>query len=442
MILSKVEKVLQKCRVRKGDRILVALSGGADSMTLLHVLKELGYNCQAAHCNFHLRGKESDSDERFVFDFCLDNNIPLHVRHFTTRHEAKRLGVSIEMAARELRYSWFWELVKKENFKWLTTAHHGDDMIETFFLNLARGSGLRGLKGMNVCIGQLIRPLLMLQRKDIESYCLEKGITFRTDSSNNDTAFQRNNIRHNLIPVMNALNPSFFNTMMQNFHNLDEVWQVFEKEVQQVKKNAVAEEGDQMLIPIKLIKDHPQRTTMLFEILRPYGFNTQTVNEIIESLEEIPGKQFYSHSHRLVRDRFNLVLVPKDEYDDGLISIQSGVAEIREPLHLKIRYFSAEKDFKFSRDPGCIHLDAGLVDFPLHLRHWKKGDQFRPLGMEQFKKLSDFFVDEKLSLVEKEKTWLLLSGPDIVWVVGHRIDDRFKVTGRTREILEVNIRPF
>lgn len=439
MIPSRVEKFLNKYEVRPEDRILVAVSGGADSMTLLHVLSGLGYNCQAAHCNFHLRDEESNEDERFVFDFCLGNDIPLHVKHFDTHDEARRRGISIEMAARDLRYQWFWQLVDNENFSWLATGHHGDDMIETFFLNLARGTGLRGLRGMRECQGALIRPLLSFQRTEIESYCYENGIPFRTDTSNVDTAYQRNNIRHNILPVMQMLNPSFFQTMRKNFKNIDDVWQIFEKEVEEVKEQISAREGDHMLIPIKLIKEHPQRETMLFEILRPYGFKGKVIAEIIDSFDGIPGKQFFSPDYRLVRDRFNLVLVPVEEEKEDVFYIESDDREINEPLNLRIRSFEITDEFKFSRDPKCVHVDADYVDFPLKLRHWQKGDQFRPLGMEQFKKLSDFFVDEKLSLIEKDEAWLLLSGEDIVWVVGQRIDDRFKVTPATKSVLEFRI---
>ncbi|MFW5753812.1 MAG: tRNA lysidine(34) synthetase TilS [Marinilabiliaceae bacterium] len=440
MVRLQVEQILQSCGVEKEKPILVALSGGADSMALLHILLKLGYSFHTAHCNFHLRGEESDEDERFVFDFCLENKVPLHVTHFDTYSEADRDGISIEMAARNLRYKWFRHIMHENNLSWLATGHHGDDMIETFFLNLARGTGLRGLKGMNCCKGNIVRPLLHFSRADIEAYCAQNHIPFRTDSSNTDTAFYRNNIRHNIIPVMNELNPSFFDTMMQNFHNLEEVWQIFEKEVDSVREQMVAEEGDMMLIPVKSIRGHPQRKSILFELLRPYNFNSVVVSEVIESLEGIPGKQFFSKTHRLVRDRYNLVLVPLAENEGDEFYLQNGDKHLEIPFEMTIRVFDRDEDFSISRDSNQIHLDADLVEFPLKIRHWRRGDQFRPLGMEQFKKLSDYFVDEKFSRVEKDRTWLLVSGDnDIVWVVGHRIDDRFKVTPSTQRILELTL---
>ncbi|MGM0375599.1 MAG: tRNA lysidine(34) synthetase TilS [Bacteroidota bacterium] len=440
MVRLQVEEVLESCGVEKEQPMLVALSGGADSMALLHILLKLGYVCHAAHCNFHLRGEEANDDERFVFDFCLENNIPLHVTHFDTFSEADRQGVSVEMAARDLRYKWFRHIMQENSLPWLATGHHGDDMIETFFLNLARGTGLRGLKGMKCCNGDVVRPLLPFCRTDIESYCEINQIPFRTDSSNNDTAFFRNNIRHNILPVMNELNPSFFHTMMQNFRNLEEVWQVFEKEVAAVREQMVAEEGGMMLIPVKLIREHSQRTSILFELLRPYNFNSVVVSEIIKSLEGIPGKQFFSSTHRLVRDRYNLVLVPLKENERDEFYLQNGDSHLEVPFGMTIRVFDRDENFSISRDSNQIHLDADLLDFPLKIRHWQNGDQFRPLGMEQFKKLSDYFVDEKFSLVEKDRAWLLLSGDnDIVWVVGHRIDDRFKVTSSTKRVLELTL---
>lgn len=439
MIPAGVKRILDKHQVLPDQRILVALSGGADSMALLNAFLTLGYTCEAAHCNFHLRGDESDEDERFVTEFCCKKQVPLHIKHFDTQEEALQKGISIEMAARDLRYQWFWELVKEKDFSRLATGHHGDDMIETFFLNLARGTGVRGLRGMRESRGLLLRPLLAFRREEIEVWCSQNGIPFRTDSSNLDTAYQRNHIRHNILPEMEKLNSSFFSTMQRNFKNIDDVWQVFMDRVEELKQQILAHEGEHMLIPIRLISGHPQREVVLFEILRPYGFRGATISEIIESFDGIPGKQFFSQDYRLVRDRYNLILLPREAREEEMFYIENGQTEVAGSLKMSIKQYEANKDFKFSRDPKCINLDADCIDFPLKVRHWQKGDLFRPLGMEKFKKLSDFFVDEKLSRVEKDKVWLLLSGDDIVWVVGHRIDDRFKVTKTTRNILEIRI---
>jgi tRNA(Ile)-lysidine synthase len=286
---------------------------------------------------------------------------------------------------------------------------------------------------------KLIRPLLALRRDEIESYCVKDGVPFRTDSTNSDVIFKRNNIRHNVLPVMNSLNPSFFDTMMDNFRNLNEIWQIFQKEVELVKNQVVAREDDHLLIPVKLIKDHPQRRSILFEILRPFNFNATVISGVIDSLDGIAGKQFFSKTHRLVRDRFNLVVVPRETQEDEVYYIQSDEVKMTHPVSLEIRLFERNSDFEFSRYGDCANLDADLVEFPLKLRHWRKGDQFRPLGMETYKKLSDFFIDGKFSLIEKEKVWILLSGDDIIWVVGHRIDDRYKVTSATENILELKI---
>ncbi|WP_010664358.1 tRNA lysidine(34) synthetase TilS [Marinilabilia salmonicolor] len=439
MIPAGVKRILDKHQVTPDQRILVALSGGADSMALLNAFLTLGYTCEAAHCNFHLRGDESDEDERFVTEYCREKQVPLYIKHFDTQEEARQKGISIEMAARDLRYQWFWELVEENGFSQLATGHHGDDMIETFFLNLARGTGVRGLRGMREYRGVLLRPLLAFRREEIEVWCCRNEIPFRTDSSNLDTAYQRNYIRHNILPEMEQLNPSFFSTMQRNFKNIDDVWQVFMDRVEELKQQILAHEGEHMLIPIRLISEHPQREVVLFEILRPYGFKGATISEIIESFDGIPGKQFFSQNYRLVRDRYNLILLPRETGEEEMFYIENGLTEVAGPLKMSIKQYEANKDFKFSRDPRCIHLDADCIDFPLKVRHWQQGDLFRPLGMEKFKKLSDFFVDEKLSRVEKDKVWLLLSGDDIVWVAGHRIDDRFKVTNTTKNILEIRV---
>ncbi len=436
---SAVRQVLNECGVLRHHKLLIGVSGGADSMALLHLLTRMGYSCQVAHCNFHLRGGESDGDEAFVRNYCHHIEVPFHVRHFKTEEVARERKISVEMAARDLRYQWFWDLLEEESLDFLVTGHHGDDMIETFFLNLARGSGLRGLRGMRPCKGKLLRPLVYFRRSDIEFYCRTHGLNFRTDSTNSDTTIRRNQVRHHVIPEMTLLNPSFFDTMFQNFRNLTEVWDVFSNEVERVKEQMVAAEDGNLLIPIGLISSHPQRSSVLFEILRPYGFNASVVADVVSSLEGTPGKQFFSRTHRLIRDRYNLVVVPREEASAESWYIDSEVETISTPLKMQFRIFGKLPTFKFSRNPWLAHFDADLIDFPLELRHWREGDQFRPLGMDNFKKLSDFFVDEKFSLIQKEETWLLLAGGEIVWVIGARLDERFKITKSTRRVLEIMV---
>jgi tRNA(Ile)-lysidine synthase len=425
------------CGVNAGDRILVALSGGADSVALLHLLLKNGFTCVAAHCNFSLRGQESDGDEAFVTELCHNWNVELRTIKFDTQAYRKSRKVSIEMAARELRYQWFEKLLVETNTRSLATGHHGSDAIETFLLNLVRGTGIKGLTGMAWRNQHIIRPLLAASAKEVVDYCESNQLQFRTDSSNLETHYQRNKIRHQIVPLLEELNPSFFETMQHNMTYLREAEQVLAAEIQRVREQMVAETEDALLIPIRLINEHPQKQTMLYEILRPYGFPGQMTASIIESLNGIPGKQFFSATHRLVIDRYNLILVPQTQAEPEVYAIEGGQTIIDQPLKMELRQFDKPAEYQFPAENWKVHLDADLIDFPLTIRKMQCGDKFQPLGMQQFKKISDFFVDQKMSLIDKEKIWLLTNGYDIIWVMGLRIDNRYKITPSTKIILEI-----
>ncbi len=427
----------EKCNVSPHNTILVALSGGADSVALLHLLNETNIKCTAAHCNFHLRGAESDEDEKFVKDLCKQLNIPLRTIDFQTVEHAEKQKISIEMAARELRYSWFDELAKELGMDLIATGHHGDDAIETFFLNLTRGTGIKGLTGISWRRGNIIRPLLFASAQDIKEYCQENSLSYRTDSTNQETVFYRNKIRSEIVPLFEEMNPSFFSTMQNNMEYLKESREIIEDELTKIELQITAREGDSFLIPISVIKKYAHRRSLILDLLQPYGFSGQQIHQIVKTVDSLPGKQFLSRTHRLVVDRFNLILTPISEQDKSRYSVPDGVTRMEHPLHLTFKKYLRTAEFQFSKDPKLIHLDADLLEFPLFLRHPLVGDKFQPLGMSNFKKLSDFFIDEKLSIIEKEETWLLLNGEEIVWVIGQRIDNRFKITHRTKNILEI-----
>lgn len=429
----------EKCNVSPTNTVLIALSGGADSVALLHLLKDANIHCTAAHCNFHLRGTESDEDEKFVRTLCRELNIPLQTIDFQTVEYAEKQRISIEMAARELRYSWFDELAKELKIDLIATGHHGDDAIETFFLNLTRGTGIKGLTGISWRRGNIIRPLLFASAQEIKDYCHENSFNYRTDSTNQETVFYRNKIRSEIVPLFKEMNPSFFDTMQSNMEYLKESRNIIEDELTKIQLQITAREGDSFLIPISVIKKYAHRKSLLFDLMQPYGFSGQQIHQIVKTVNSLPGKQFLSHTHRLVVDRFNLILTPITEQDKNRYSVPDGVTEIEHPLHLTFKKYSRTSEFQFSKDPNLIHLDADLLDFPLYLRHPLEGEKFQPLGMSNFKKLSDFFIDEKLSIVEKEETWLLLNGEEVIWVVGLRIDNRFKITHRTKNILEIKL---
>lgn len=429
----------QECQVPADDSILVAVSGGADSVALLHLLVQQGYSCLAAHCNFSLRGEESNGDEAFVRDFCRSLKVPCRFIRFDTRAFADQNKMSIEMAARQLRYDWFSELLVSESLDWIATGHHGNDAIETFFLNLTRGTGIKGLTGIAWQRDRLIRPLLFARSEEIVAYCSLFNLEFRTDSTNRDTTILRNKIRHQLVPLLTGINPAFFDTMQRNMGLLHEAGEVFEEAVAQFVSQYVVVENGSVIIPVSKIHEHPQRRSFLFAILRSYGFNSAVVDEVVKGLTGIAGRQYFSDTHRLVRDRYNLLVVEREELADEVYYIEADDWLVNKPLGLKLKVFKKEEAFRFSTNPKVAHFDADQIDFPLTIRRWRQGDQFQPLGMEQFQKLSDFFINQKLSILDKEQTWLLLSNDDIIWIIGRRMDNRYKITGRTRNILEIEI---
>ena len=290
---------------------------------------------------------------------------------------------------------------------------------------------------MKAVNNRVVRPFLNLSRVDIEKYCKENSLAYRHDSSNDEVKYLRNKVRHEIIPILKDMNPSFISTMTGNLKRLAEVEELLEEEVRQVQERFVVEEQGRLLIPITKIAEHPQKSSVLFELLRPYGFNSNVIGDIIKSISGIPGKQFYSHTHRLIRDRFNLILFEHKDISDDEFYINSGVDSIDEPIHLRIKIFLKSDNYSFSKDSAIAHFDADQIEFPLVLRRWRQGDFFRPLGMKGFKKLSDFFINQKLSIADKEDVWLLQTGEDIMWIVGMRLDDRFKITNRTKKILEI-----
>lgn len=433
------KSLVDNCQVKESDLILVALSGGADSVALLHLFKTLNYSVIAAHCNFHLRGKESNKDEEFVKKYCSKLDIPLKINHFNTIEYANEKKISIEMAARELRYNWFEELKTEMNLNYIATGHHGDDSIETFFINLIRGTGLKGLTGIAWRKGNIIRPMLFASSLEIKEYCKSNSLSYRTDSTNNETIYYRNKIRHNVIPVFKKMNPSFFVTMQNNMDYLAENELIVEEQLNEIANQIIAREDDLLLVSIKEILEYKFPKNLLLHIFQPFGFSGNQVWQIINSLNSTSGKQFFSNNYRIVKDRFNLILTPKIKLDDEVYKIQSGQREVELPINLKLNIIDKTESFKYSTNPHLVHLDAEKLVYPLNIRHSQEGDKFQPLGMTNFKKLSDFFIDNKFSLVEKENTWVMTSNNDIAWIIGQRIDNRFKITNTTTKILQIEL---
>ncbi len=427
------------CHYHPQQKILVALSGGADSLALLHLFVSIKADVRAAHCNFNLRGEESDADERFVVACCKGWDVPLYQKSFDTKDYACKNGISIEMAARDLRYAWFDELLTAEKLDCIATGHHKDDSIETFFINLIRGTGIKGLSGIKPAHRSLIRPLLGFSRTEIEQYCVFNKLNYRTDSTNLESVYMRNKVRHQILPLFKDLNPSFMDTMEANMKHLAQVSSFFQATVEDLKKQMVVDQDGSLLISLQHIQQFADKNLVLFEILNPYGFNGAIVNELVESIQnEVSGKQFYSAAYRLIKDRHNIIVLPKEDKDrEEVFYINFDELELDEPIHLKLETMIKTDDFKIDKSNAIGQFDGKLLNYPLTLRKWRQGDSFKPLGMANFKKLSDFFIDNKFSIKDKEDVWLLLSGDDIIWVVGHRTDERYKITAQTKEITRI-----
>jgi tRNA(Ile)-lysidine synthase len=421
------------------QRILLAVSGGADSMLMLHLFTNAGFSVAVAHCNFGLRGSESDGDEQFVADYCDKHNLAFYVKHFDTQDYALEKGISIEMAARNLRYAWFDGLLSKHNLELLATAHHQDDVIETFLINLSRGSGVKGLSGIQPKSGEIIRPMLFTNRTEILEYCTQLKIDFRTDSSNVDIVYKRNLIRQQILPLLEQVNPAFRRNALKTIGNLHETGQLFQQRMSEIKTWVYSEDDQGAMIHIdKLLTLYPLRT-ILFELIREFGFQAEQVDDIIDSLTKESGRQFFSDEYRLVKDREYLLISPFGSKQDQVFYIEEDCHQINYPVHLLLEVIDRKADFRFSTHPNIADLDLNKLVFPLILRHWQEGEYFQPLGMTGMKKLSDFFVDEKYSIPDKENAWILASGNQVVWIVGKRLDDRFKITSKTKRILRIRL---
>lgn len=400
-------------------RIVVALSGGSDSVALLRILHALGYDCEAAHCNFHLRGKESDRDEVFVKKLCTKLGIPLHRIDFETKRYADEKKISIEMAARELRYNWFAEIKEKTKADVIAVAHHKDDSVETVLLNLIRGTGLNGLMGIRPKNGNIVRPLLCVSRKEIMDYLQDIGQEYETDSTNLQDEYTRNKIRLNLIPLMQEINPSVKEHIIDTSNYLNNVASIYNRCIEEGKLR-VMDNGN---IRITALLNELSPEALLFEILYPLGFNSAQTKKIFNALKQQAGKQYISKDGwRVVKDRELLLIDKKEE------SGHSSIKLIKEEKEYT-------KDFVISNERNIACLDADKLTGELNLRKFRNGDFFIPFGMKGKKKVSDYLTDRKFSIVQKEQQWVLCCGNKIVWVVGERIDNRFRIDENTKRIM-------
>lgn len=420
----------------KDSRLLLAISGGLDSVVLAHLCHKLDLKVSFAHCNFNLRGAESDADEEFVLALSEDLELEIFIESFETEAYAKQEGISIQMAARELRYNWFSELAEQLNFDYILTAHHVDDNLETFLINLTRGTGLEGLTGIPEVSDKIVRPLLPFSRETLEKYAISEHMKWREDSSNASTKYLRNKLRHDIIPILKQMNPQLLQNFKTTISNLQDSQDLIEDAVLEVQKKVVEVADNQIKLNIKKIKKLSNPKAYLYQLLKDFNFTAW--HDVVHLLDAQSGKQVFSSTHRLLKDRDFLLLSEIDSASqENPISI---LIEDREVKTLVGHLFFDQVDAISETSKNTIYADADQVKYPLTLRKWQEGDVFYPLGMNGKKKLSKYFKDEKLSLIEKEHIWILFSGEEVVWVIGKRADDRFKVTENTTNILKIELR--
>ncbi|MDJ1466639.1 tRNA lysidine(34) synthetase TilS [Cytophagaceae bacterium DM2B3-1] len=429
----------EKTLFQPDEKVLLAVSGGMDSVVMLHLFYKAKLNFAVAHCNFGLRGEESDADEQFVKKLAKKYKVPFYSEQFDTEAFALQEKVSIQMAARVLRYEWFEGICKDNGFSVIATAHHLNDTLETVLFNLTKGTGIAGLHGIQSKNGRIARPLLFANREEIYEYVVENQLAWREDSSNQSSHYHRNLIRNEVIPLLKTINPNLEHTIEHTVDRVLAVEKVFLAEVEKTRAVVMRQEGGVTYINFEKLQAEIEPVIKLHELLKPFHFTYTQVNDIWQTLGAESGKQFDSPSYRLIKDRTELVITAKglQSYIPATIDADSTQFQ-NEVISLSIQKVSAS-GFKIPSSPKIAALDLATLKFPLKIRLWKQGDKFCPLGMKQKKKVSDFLIDEKVPVNIKERTYVLLSGEDIVWIVGMRIDDRFKLTKETTEVYQISL---
>lgn len=428
------EHINQNFSFLEKSKLLLAISGGIDSMVMVHLLHQLKLDIALCHCNFQLRGLESFGDQNFVQEYANSNQIPLFLTQFDTEAFANDYKVSTQIAARELRYNWFYELLETEGYDYILTAHHADDNIETFLINLSRGTGLEGLVGIPAQNDKIIRPLLAFSRAEIQEYAKQNLIQWREDSSNASDKYLRNKIRHHLVPLLKDLNPKFLESFQKTQTYLQESQELVEDAAIMVYQQVAKEEGETIVFNLEQILRLPNYKSYLYQWLHEFGFTAW--EDVYDLAEGQSGKQVFSANYRLLKDRTTLILSPIPEDEEAIYFIEKDTVSIETPLVLG---FSKVKEIE-NASHSTIFVDEDQLVYPLVLKKWEEGDAFQPFGMNgKTKKLSKLFKDEKLTLIQKENSWVLWSGNQIVWVVGIRQDERFRISNTTKSILKISL---
>ena len=422
----------------KDARLIIAISGGVDSVVLAHLCKALKFNFALAHCNFNLRGEDSNADEEFVLDLAEDLDVEVFIQNFDTQAYADEHKRSIQMAARELRYTWFKELAEQLQFDYILTAHHADDNLETFLINFTRGTGLNGLTGIPMLNENIARPLLPFSRAQIETYAKAEQVKWREDASNASRKYLRNKLRHEVVPILKAINPNLLESFQNTIVNLNDTADIVEESLDAVLKRAITEiDADGISFKVSVFKTLNNPKAYLFEMFKDFGFTEW--NDLVDLLDAQSGKQVLSSTHRLIKHREHIILTAhKQEPQKSLILSEAEVQNGRIETPIGTLFFEAVESTE-DTSKNTIYIDRDKLVFTLEIRPWQEGDFFQPSGMTGKKKISKYLKDEKLSLVEKENTWLLTSANQVVWVVAKRADDRFIVSSTTNQILKISV---
>ena len=419
----------------KEKKLLIAISGGLDSVVLTHLCYKFNLRFSLAHCNFNLRGEESDGDEDFVLQLAEALEVEVFIQNFDTESYAKEHKLSIQMAARTLRYHWFEELAKQLHFDYILTAHHADDNLETFLINLSRGTGLDGLVGIPEKNGKLIRPFLPFSRMELETYAEENKLEWREDSSNASNKYLRNKLRLEVIPILKEINPELLQNFSKTQSYLQKSKQIVDLAIDKIYNQVVDEVmEDSIYFNIKKLKQLPHLKACLYELFKDYGFSEW--NNVFDLLNAQTGKFVQSNTHRLLKNRARLILFSKTINSPIYLKVSEEDSELKTPIGT-LRFKNV--DIMGQSDVDCIYVDKELLKFPLVVRQWENGDYFYPFGMQGKKKLSKFFKDEKYSTLAKEKALILCSGEQIVWILNKRQDNRFKITDKTQNIFKITI---
>lgn len=436
------EFISSNALLEDGAHVIVGLSGGADSTALLLVLLRLGYKCTAVHCNFHLRGTESDRDQQFVTDLCKKLGVELKVCSYDTQSYARQNGISIEMAARELRYADFERIMNDTGADAVCIAHHRDDSVETVLLNLIRGTGIKGLTGIKPRNGHIIRPLLCVSRQEIEDWLHKEGQPYITDSTNLETDYTRNKIRLQLLPLMRTINPDVDNAVTETAAHLHQSYAVYRNAMDQAEADIIKEADNGFTIDIPGLSKLPSAAAFLFEVLSPLGFNSTQIDSIASSAQARPGIQFRSATHLLVKDRDTFTVRPLGMNDESItVAIEPGTT-VNLPDGRTLRITTAPAGTPVSKEPDVATFDMSLFQGgTLTIRPWTAGDRFVPFGMRGSKLVSDFLTDIKVNSADRQNQLVASFNNDIVWVLGYRTDNRYRVTEQTSIQLVLTLLP-